>query len=59
MVSKFIDARNFETCLALKHCMIYQIYSKSVYCSISATLQCLSCISFLWERRGCLRSECL
>ena len=26
MVSKFIDAGNFETCFALMYCMIYQIY---------------------------------
>ena len=54
MVSKSVDARNLETCLALKYCMIYQIHSKSVSCSISATLQHMSCISFLWERHGYL-----
>lgn len=52
MVSKSVHARNLEMCFALKYCMIYQIHSKSVYCSISATSQHMSCISLLWEGHG-------
>ena len=51
MVSKSVDAKNFEMCFALRYCMIYKEYSNSVYCSISATLQCISCFFFLEETR--------
>lgn len=59
MVSILIDAEDLGTFFVLKYCMISQIYSKSVYCSISATLQGMSCISSPWERRRSLPIECL
>ncbi len=59
MVSKRIDANYLETFFVLKYCIIYQICAKSVYSSSSAILQCMLCISFLWERRGFLPVECL